>query len=196
MRFSAFALLIAAVAAVEYVVPKKYPLYKQCDLTWATDWMGNQEREGIDTICRMGCAMSSLAMALAGKGILINGTVPDPQVLNQWLRANEGYKCINNNCNNLVLDSPNKLEPAGAVTYVSEEEKPDLETLIKYIDYSNPVGIAHVNSNSHFVLLIGYQTPLNGTDTQLIVHDPGNDSSFFKTYSDITDILFYNIEQQ
>ena len=196
MRFSAFALLIAAVAAVEYVVPKKYPLYKQCDLTWATDWMGNQEREGIDTICRMGCAMSSLAMALAGKGILINGTVPDPQVLNQWLRANEGYKCINNNCNNLVLDAPDKMEPAGSVKFISEVEKPDVETLAKYVLESQPVGIAHVENKHHFVLLIGVQQPLNGTDTEFVVHDPRDYLSFTRTYSEMSDLILYNIEQQ
>ncbi len=42
------------------------------------------------TICSVGCLMSSTSMALAGKGIFINGVASDPGVLNSWLQKNNG----------------------------------------------------------------------------------------------------------
>lgn len=42
------------------------------------------------TICREGCAMSSLSMALAGFGVDIDGKPSNPGTLNKWLEANEG----------------------------------------------------------------------------------------------------------
>ena len=196
MRSFGFLCLAALASAVEYVVPTKYPLYKQCDPTWGMDWMGPGRDPEHDNICATGCAMTSLAMALAGKGFKIDGAPIDPQTMNKWLQAHEGYKCINNNCNNLVLDAPDKMEPAGSVKFISEVEKPDVETLAKYVLESQPVGIAHVENKHHFVLLIGVQQPLNGTDTQFVVHDPGDYLSFTRTYAEMSDIILYNVEQQ
>jgi len=63
------------------------PLYKQTDSRWAYEVMG----PGGGYLKDFGCAVTSLAMALAGKGITINGQTADPKNLNQWLINNGGY---------------------------------------------------------------------------------------------------------
>jgi len=48
----------------------------QCDPAWGTDQMGVPGMGAEDdTICNQGCAMSCVAMALAGFNFTINGTV-------------------------------------------------------------------------------------------------------------------------
>jgi len=44
------------------VIPFTYPLYKQCDSRWGNQLMQTQ------TICAVGCLMSSTSMAIAGEG--------------------------------------------------------------------------------------------------------------------------------
>ena len=61
---------------------RSYPLYKQCDPKWGNDQLGTSS----NTICRAGCLMSSVAMALSGCGISYN-----PQSLNHWLKGHGGY---------------------------------------------------------------------------------------------------------
>lgn len=61
---------------------RTYPMYKQCDPTWANDQLGTSS----NTICSAGCLMSSAAMALTG-----TGRTQNPRTLNQWLRSNGGY---------------------------------------------------------------------------------------------------------
>ncbi len=61
---------------------RTYPLYKQCDSRWGNDQLGTSS----NTICKAGCAMSSLAMGLAGIGKNYN-----PGTLNTWLKSNGGY---------------------------------------------------------------------------------------------------------
>ena len=43
------------------------------------------------TICQVGCLLSSIAMALNHYNISIDGRPADPDTLNQWLRHNGGY---------------------------------------------------------------------------------------------------------
>jgi hypothetical protein len=77
------------------------------------------------TICKEGCAMSCLAMALAGYGIVLPSSmpslpsVPTPGTLNAYLVANGGYKCAGGDCNNLVLDATNAAS-GGRVRLVGE----------------------------------------------------------------------------
>ena len=76
MKIFLLALLVAVTLA------RTYPLYKQCDSRWANDQLGTSS----NTICKAGCAMSSVAMALAGTGKNYN-----PGSLNTWLKSNGGY---------------------------------------------------------------------------------------------------------
>lgn len=70
-------LVLIAVAAA-----RQYPLYKQCDSTWASEQLGTSS----NTICSAGCLISSAAMALKGIGVNQN-----PSTINKWLNANKGY---------------------------------------------------------------------------------------------------------
>jgi hypothetical protein len=64
--------------------PLDFPLYAQCDPQWADDVMVTT------TICLEGCAMSCLAMAMAGVGAGVEGQVANPHTLNAWLAVNNG----------------------------------------------------------------------------------------------------------
>lgn len=157
--------------------------------------MGGKRPE-LDTICVQGCAMSSVAMALAGKGYKIPGHgAADPDTLNEWLRENGGYKTIGGNPNNLVLDAPERISP-GDIKFVSEVQKPAVEELARIVERTDPIVVAHVNSNHHFVLVIGLVKPVAGNSTEFIVHDPGDGNSFFREYSEMSDILLYNMNDK
>lgn len=47
------------------------------------------------TICEVGCLMSSVSEALAGKNIEIESQPSNPGVLNAWLRKHGGYNANN-----------------------------------------------------------------------------------------------------
>lgn len=59
-----------------------------CYHCWRTNICIVMEKE---TICEVGCLISSVAMALNGHQILVDGEVADPGNLNAWLRNNNGY---------------------------------------------------------------------------------------------------------
>lgn len=96
-----FLLLVVFVihTAGAITIPFKYPLFKQCNSSWGGDLMEHQ------TICqvrrqlcccsltlgKVGCLMSSVAMALAGHAIPIGHKLATPATLNEFLRANHGY---------------------------------------------------------------------------------------------------------
>jgi hypothetical protein len=61
---------------------RNYPLYKQCDSRWGSHELGTSS----NTICKAGCLMSSVSMALAGCGKSYN-----PDTLNTWLKGHGGY---------------------------------------------------------------------------------------------------------
>lgn len=61
---------------------RSYPLFKQCDDRWRNEQLGTSS----NTICSAGCAMSSVAMGLAGIGKNYN-----PSSFNQWLKGHSGY---------------------------------------------------------------------------------------------------------
>ena len=73
-------LLVAAILFL--ATARTYPLYKQCDSKWGSEHLGTSSK----TICQAGCAMSSLAMGLAGIGKNYN-----PSTLNTWLKGHGGY---------------------------------------------------------------------------------------------------------
>ena len=72
-------LLLVLVAAA---FCRTYPLFKQCDSRWGSHQLGTSSA----TICSAGCAMSSVAMGLAGVGKNYN-----PGTLNDWLKGHGGY---------------------------------------------------------------------------------------------------------
>ena len=72
--------LLFSVAQVysAFVIPcSGWPLYKQCDASWGNDMLGHSSV----TICRAGCAMSSVAMALRRFNVPLNGAASTPSHL-------------------------------------------------------------------------------------------------------------------
>mmetsp|Transcript_8250 Transcript_8250/g.34651 ORF Transcript_8250/g.34651 Transcript_8250/m.34651 type:complete len:207 (+) Transcript_8250:24-644(+) len=189
-------LVLAAVvcccqAAYPYI-PTVYPLFKQCDSRWGQNLMGGNNTD-YDTICIQGCAMSSLSMALHGRGYTLSAgpfpSVPiNPASLNAWLQNNDGYTCIDGNCNNLVLDAPDGIAP-GDIRFIAEDEKPGVDEMQAWVDFQNPLVIAHVRENSHFVLVVGYDLEQPNT---FYVNDPYyNNTSYM--YDEMSDLLTYLI---
>jgi len=173
------------------VIPKTYPLFTQCDPIWGNDYMGGSSAP-FDLVCTQGCAMSSVSMALNGKGYHFDSILPIyPGTLNAWLRYDQGYTCIDGDCDNLVLDKPNQISN-GNITFISEAQKPSLLVLKAFVSNQNPVAVAHVRNDTHFVLIVGYD---NVNQTTFYVNDPFYPSISYD-YSEMTDLLLYSITQQ
>jgi hypothetical protein len=77
-----FAKILVLVLAVALASARNYPMYKQCDSKWGNEHLGTSA----NTICKAGCLMSSIAMALSGIGKNYN-----PGTLNTWLKGHGGY---------------------------------------------------------------------------------------------------------
>lgn len=63
--------------------------FLQCDPRWGNTTMGVHGPGEQATICREGCAMTSLTMALHGLGLYVNDTELDPGVMNSWLQVRD-----------------------------------------------------------------------------------------------------------
>lgn len=77
-----FKAILTIILLITLVTSRTYPLYKQCDSKWGNEQLGTSS----NTICKAGCLMSSVAMALAGTGHNYN-----PSTLNHWLKGHGGY---------------------------------------------------------------------------------------------------------
>eukprot|EP01080_Neovahlkampfia_damariscottae_P009715 gene9715-1920_t len=66
---------------------RNYPLYKQCDGRWGNDKLGSSS-----TVCKVGCLITSVAMALNGLGKRIDGQIVTPKNFNHFLNTNRGYQ--------------------------------------------------------------------------------------------------------
>ena len=176
-------------------VPRSYPLYKQCDPRWGSDLMVN------NTVCRVGCLMSSVSMALAGHAVPINLTDTtaahaahgdvvtgfidaNPGTLNQWLRQNRGYTPNND----LIEAAVPKVAPPGRVIWPRDGMHVTNDIPIQTIQgwVATRVVIANVMHGHHFVLVVG----VRGDGDTLIVNDPGFDRT---TYSYSRDVVGWRI---
>ena len=134
---------------------RKYPLYKQCNSEWRNDIISTK------TICKVGCLMSSMSMALSGLGRKIDGGPINPHTLNAWLKSHGGYS------ENLFV--------WGSVT-----SSFDLKYLGKFNDVTNYVNddhvvILNVHNGGHWVLATSY----SGGTYQ--VNDPGFSTTSYTT---------------
>jgi len=168
--------------------PNSYAHYLQCDPRWANDEMGTKGNGERATICREGCAMTSVSMALAGLGAKINNEDVTPKNLNQWLLQNGGYYCAAGDCNNLNLTATERLTPK--MNLIAEDAKPAFHDIHDGLSNAHVVYVAHVHKNSHFVLL----TNVNSEKDQVFeIHDPMQSGKAYMAYSNITDIIRYKI---
>ncbi|KAL4426791.1 hypothetical protein ABPG74_006588 [Tetrahymena malaccensis] len=152
MKILALVLITLAIVSA-----RDYPLFKQCDDSWGSEELG----PGPKTICRIGCLISSVSMALNSYGVQIDGQEANPSTLNQWLSQNGGYS--------------SQLFVWGSVSSFgfSYQGQVSAEEGKEALDQSNVV-ILNVRNGGHWVLATSYDG-----DT-FYVNDPGYDCS---TYS-------------
>ncbi|KAL9648924.1 hypothetical protein ABK040_008304 [Willaertia magna] len=120
--------------------PRRYPLFKQCDNAWSGNRMG---RSNI-ILCREGCVVSSISMALAGTGKFINGQSANPARLNAWLTNNGGYVYPNH----FIWSSVDRL---GLIHERSTSNRADIRASI----CAGKVVILTVKNGGHYVLATG-----------------------------------------
>jgi len=162
MRSLALIIILSAIFGIVYsskininstsVGVCKRPHYLQCDSTWGDDTLPCG-----DTICQVGCAMTSVTEALKG-GF-------NPGTLNSWLKAHGGYE----GCD-LVWASVNSL----GITF-QEQSKHTLDWLETAANNCNYAIVANVLNGAHWVLITGYAGGGN-----FYVNDPAD---FHSTYA-------------
>ncbi|MCB0369154.1 MAG: C39 family peptidase [Bdellovibrionales bacterium] len=136
---------------------RSYPLYKQCDSRWGNEQLGTSS----NTICKAGCLMSSVAMALSGIGKSYN-----PSTLNTWLKGHGGYVSgdlfVWGSVNSLGLKYQGKVSNSNIASSLS----------------AGHVVILNVHNGGHWVLA----TSMSGST--IYVNDPGYSTSSY-TLSEI-----------
>jgi hypothetical protein len=154
-----------------------YPVYKQCDPKWGNLPMGSNG----DTVCQVGCLMSSVSSALAGTDIWIDNVTATPATLNAWLRANNGYT----SGSGLKESAIPKINPSRIVwpsDGMHHTNDIPFATVKRYIDAAIPkILIANVMHGQHFVLVVGYR----GDNDTLIVNDPGFQRNSYSYSKDV-----------
>ncbi|EGD82360.1 hypothetical protein PTSG_03025 [Salpingoeca rosetta] len=169
-----------------------FPLFKQCDKRWGNDTMGVPGPGEQATVCREGCAMSCLAMALNGLDITLpngngtgKGTPANPGTLNKWLKDHQLYTCAAGDCNNLVLNAVEAF--TNHLELISEgfpQTRKEVEAGIASTSY---IYLAHVRDGTHFVLLTGV-----AKDGRFKVNDPGFNQDTY-AWTDIVDMIVYRV---
>ncbi|EAL73331.1 hypothetical protein DDB_G0267756 [Dictyostelium discoideum AX4] len=173
--FLAIILIIGNVSS-KPVIPFSYPLYKQCDSRWGNDLIITE------TICDVGCLMSSCSMAIGGKGITIDDGISNPGSLNTWLKSNSGYEGDNLLVESSLENVSNKINYVGSFP----SSQYTMDDIISMLNKKDLILIINVNQGSHFVLATGYDT----TESDYVyVNDPG----FTKSYYTYQDIVGYRI---
>jgi len=180
-QFVHFFLVLTAIVTIYArnigeTIPFSYPLFKQCGESWSNDLMVNE------TICAVGCLMSSTSMALRGHNISIDGQNSDPGVLNQWLRKNAGYTDTNGLYEEVIYKiAPDRIQYVGP--YYGNDSIPWQQ--LKDMLNKGVVVIANVMLGGHFVLIVGYDEG----NFKWFVNDPG----FNKNYYTSDDIVGYRV---
>jgi hypothetical protein len=139
------------------------PLFKQCDPRWGDDVIETT------TVCKVGCLMSSIASALAGHGILVDGQSSNPGTLNAWLRSNGGYD-KNNDLEEGVIPklSARVSWTCGWCGAFRNATVFSIGDIAQQLEQGHVI-IANVDAGGHFVVVTGY----NVTDDVVFVNDSG-----------------------
>ena len=149
-------ILLAALLLV-LAASRTYPLYKQCDSKWGNEHLGTSS----NTICKAGCLMSSVAMALSGCGHNYN-----PGTLNTWLKGHGGYVSGD-------LFVWGSVKPLG-LNYIGKVSNANIASSLA----AGHIVILNVHNGGHWVLA----TSMSGSTIQ--VHDPGYSTTSY-TLSEI-----------
>lgn len=157
------------------VTPFSYPHYKQCAPWWGSDVME------VQTVCEVGCLMTSVSNALAGRQVTLpRGVMATPGTLNAWLRANGGYASGTDDLEEsaVVGVDPRRVQwlgayGAGALQHADVARQLDAGVVL----------VAWVRGKTHFVLATGYSTD-PAEEGRVYVHD----SAFATDYYELADI--------
>ncbi|XP_003388977.1 PREDICTED: uncharacterized protein LOC100641981 [Amphimedon queenslandica] len=141
---------------VNFKVPLAYPKFDQCDPAWANDMMADK------TVCKVGCLMTSVSMAIRYYNITINNKEATPGILNQWLRTNGGY----DNESDLYEPALDKL--SNKIKYIGKQKELMWSDIVDNLN-NGTVTIANVKHGKHFVLMVGYTEPVSDS---WLVNDP------------------------
>lgn len=158
------------------VKPYEYPFYTQCDQKWGKLIMQK------DDICKVGCFLSSISMALAGRGLKIpTDLVPTPATLNYWLQkqTNPAGYLDTDILNTPVLTAISPKIKLGA-NYMHRTNDLKAGDVVKMMA-SGKVVIANVHDGRHFVLLVGY--PKNGPYSNSTVFAAQDPALFAASYT-------------
>jgi hypothetical protein len=147
---------------------RSYPLFKQCDGSWGSTMISTK------TVCKVGCLMSSVSMALNGLGKSVNGQSANPGTLNAYLKANGGYSG-----NLFVWGAASRL----GLRY---EGQSTTSTSIKNAICANKVVVLNVNQGGHWVLATGV------TSSGYSVNDPGYSKSSY-TFGEVVKAGIFNV---
>lgn len=159
--------------------PQDYPLFKQCNASWANDVMVHQ------TICQVGCLMSSVSMGLHGHDVLISGIPSNPAVLNAWLQTHDGYTS-GDDLEESALDAINNTNVIWPKDGMHTSNDLDAFTIRSFMLQGRSV-VLNVMHGRHFVLTIGWS--YSNPDI-LYVNDPGFNTT---SYSHSSDVVGYRI---
>jgi hypothetical protein len=129
--------------------PRSYVLFKQCDSRWGSNYISTQ------TVCQVGCLMSSVSMALNARNVHLNGQEANPGTLNAWLKSNGGYSG-----NLFVWGSVAKFD------FHYQGQPTNINDIKTHFCKGNVV-ILNVNNGGHWVLATGL------TSSGFTVNDPG-----------------------
>ena len=143
--------------------------YKQCDSRWASQQLGWCEGT---SICNAGCAMSSMAMMLATRGVGV-----DPSSLDIWLSDNGGYY---NGCELLW-----GYADAFGVTSFQGKEQADEESICWGLSQGLGI-IANVMNGGHWVLL----TACLGNGV-FAVNDPGFNYDTYTIWDIVEEAVYW-----
>ncbi|KAG2378481.1 hypothetical protein C9374_008120 [Naegleria lovaniensis] len=140
-----------------------YPLFKQCGQSWSNDVIAT------DTLCKSGCAITSMTMALDGRGLASF----NPGQFLTWLKKNGGLSG-----NLFVWGSvrPFGLSYSGKVSSTS--------SIISSV-CGGSVVLLNVRNGGHWVLATGYD------GSSFTVNDPGYSRSTYSP-SEVTQAAIYN----
>jgi len=165
---------VAALEAHEARHPQKksWVLYKQCGESWSNDRIG----ESSTTICAVGCAMSSVAMALASRGAHYN-----PGTLNKWLIGHNGYE----DGDDLVWGSVTPIGVMAFYNYYHGAGSLSPASLDGIVAKGWPV-VVNVRGGTHWVLVTG---KAGGGNYR--VNDPGFPTTAY-AYSDMLNFVVYS----
>jgi hypothetical protein len=141
-----------------------------------------------ETICDVGCLMSSISMSINGWNIGIDGQVSNPASLNMWLRDNNGYT---SGSDLIESDIPNINKthirwPADGMHTTNDISLYSIRALLVH----KRVVIANVMHGEHFVLVTGFS--YTDPDT-LFVNDPGFSTTNYSYSADVVGWRLFHI---